>query len=201
MSGAFGGSWVFNGPSPSSDAGCVARIVADYVAPIRARPRRVLDVGGTEGGFRGQAALPGDTELVIANPEAGVGAHVAYVSDIPASAPGFDFAMLFGVMMYLERALLAGLFRDIRVRLRGKATLLVAEPDYEHGFGIAEKAVQKARGLVFGKSFTFHPGEEVRRMLREAGFVDLRDRPDLRPTYPGTQIARQPAYLVIAATV
>ena len=201
MSGAFGGGSAFNRASPSSDQRCVARIVADYIEPVTARPRRVLDVGGTRGGFGSQAVLPAGTELVIANPEPDVGAHHAYVTDIPAAQSGFDFAMLFGVMMYLERDLLLKLMRDIRTRLRGKATLLVAEPDYEHGFGIAEKGAQKIRALIGGKTFTFHGSGDVRQMLRDAGFVVLRDRPDLRPTYSGSRVPRIPPYLIIAATV
>ena len=70
-----------NCASPSSHAGCVARIIADYVVAARYQPARILDIGGTRSGFARNAQLPAGAEVVIANPEQGVGADYNYVAD------------------------------------------------------------------------------------------------------------------------
>lgn len=205
MGVGFGGNAVFTRASPSSHAACVARIVADYVAPVTARPIRILDIGGTAAGFRSQAVLPAGCEVIIANPEAGVGADYAFVSDIPPTVPGFDLAMLFGVMMYLQPEPLVSLMRDVRRRLRAHGTLLVAEPDPEGVVGRVEVAAKKVyaaiKSLWDPTRFTFHTAADTRRMLREAGFVHIRDRPDLTPNAMGVFPPPIPPYFVIAASI
>lgn len=203
----FGGGSAFNRASPSSHARCVARIVEAYVAPCPFRPVRILDVGGTARGFAaaGVDALPADAAVVIANPEQGVGAEYAYVSDIPAGAEGFDLAMLFGVMMYLPPEPLVGLLGDIRRRLRGNGTLLVAEPDPEGVIGrvevVAKTVYSAVKSLWSPTEFHFHTAGDARRMLREAGFARIEDRPDLTPNAVGVLPPPIPPYFVIAAGV
>jgi SAM-dependent methyltransferase len=203
MGVGFGGNAVFNRASPSSHAGCVARIVQDYL-PV-GRPARILDVGGTAGGFRSRAALPPGTRVVIANPESGTGAEYGFVSDMPPAEADFDLAMLFGVMMYIEPAPLLALLRDIRQRLRTGGTLLVAEPDPEGVVGRAEVAAKTVyaaiRSLWNPTRFTFHTAGDTRRMLKEAGFVQIRDRPDLTPNAMGVKPPPMPRYFVIAASL
>jgi len=206
MGVGFGWNAVFNRASPSSYDACVGRIAADYLSDIRRPPPRVLDIGGTDHGFRSRAGLPPGTQVVIANPERGVGAEYDYVSSIGPNVEGFDLALLFGVMMYIERAPLIGLMRDVRQRLRGAGTLLIAEPDPEGVVGQAEVAAKTiyaaVRSLWDPTKFHFHTKGETAAMLREAGFVRITERPDLTPnamkvTWPPPQ----PRYFVVAAAV
>lgn len=207
MGVGFGGNAVFNRASPSSHPACVAQIVADYVLTSPAHPARILDIGGTIRGFgtQARAALPAGCQVVIANPEDGVGAQFKFVSDIPPSEPGFDLAMLFGVMMYLEAAPLLSLLRDVRQRLRAPGTLLIAEPDPEGVVGRAEVAAKTVyaaiKSLWDPTHFTFHTAADTRRMLQEAGFVQIRDRPDLTPNAKGVFPPPMPKYFVIAASI
>lgn len=201
----FGGNATFNRASPSSHRRCVARIVEEYVAHAPSRPARILDVGGTARGFcaAGIDELPSDAQVVIANPEPGVGADYDYVADIPASVEGFDLAMLFGVMMYLPEEPLVGLLGDIRQRLRGDGTLLIAEPDPEGAIGTVEvmaKTVYSAiKSLWSPTEFHFHGAGDTRRMLAEAGFTRIEDRQDLTPNAMGVFPPPIPPYFVIAA--
>ena len=201
MGVGFGGNPVFNRASPSSHDRCVARIVQDYLP----NGGRVLDIGGTDAGFRCHAALPANCQVVIANPERNVGADYRYVADIPRSEPAFHLAMLFGVMMYLERAPLVGLMRDVRKRLRERGTLLIAEPDPEGVVGRVEVAAKKTyaaiRSLWDPTKFTFHSKSGTQDMLREAGFVTIRDRTDLTPNRMGVFPPPQPPYFVVAGSV
>ena len=203
----FGGGAAFNRASPSSHRRCVARIVADYVATVPAGPARILDVGGTARGFcaAGIDELPADAVVVIANPEQDVGADYAYVSDIPPQVEGFDLAMLFGVMMYLPPEPLVALLDDIRRRLRGNGTLLIAEPDPEGPLGRVEVAAKTVYALVKSlwapTGFHFHTAEDTRRMLREAGFTRIEDRQDLTPLAMGVMPPPMPPYFVLAAGV
>jgi O-methyltransferase involved in polyketide biosynthesis len=107
--------------------------------------------------------------------------------------------------MYLERAALVGLFRDVRQRLRAGGALLVAEPDPDGVVGRIEVAAKRVYAAVKSRwdptRFIFHGASDAQAMLREAGFVMLRDRPDLRPMYPGGLLPRMPPYFIIAATV
>lgn len=202
MGVGFGGNAVFNRASPSSHPRCVAAIIADYLAHAGASAR-VLDIGGTERGFRSHAGCT----VYIANPEAGVGADVDYVSNIPSTVPKFDLAMLFGVMMYIEPQPLTDLMRDVRQRLRGHGTLLVAEPDPEGVLGQMEVAAKKTyaaiRSLWDPTRFTFHTKAQTREMLQRAGFVTIRERPDLVPGFRDTMPlpAPSPRYFVMAASV
>jgi SAM-dependent methyltransferase len=205
MGVGFGGNAVFNRASPSSHPGCVGRIVADYVLTAPRHPARILDIGGTAAGFRARAALPAGCQVVIANPEADVGADFAYVADIPPTEPGFDLAMLFGVMMYLEREPLLSLLRDVRQRLRAPGTLLVAEPDPGGVIGGVEVAAKKVyaaiRSLWNPTRFTFHGKAEAEEMLRQAGFVRVVDRGDLTPNAMGVLPPPLPKYFVLAASI
>lgn len=205
MGVGFGGNAVFNRASPSSHAGCVARIVADYVTTSSFHPVRILDIGGTRSGFARQATLPTGTELIVANPENGTGADYAYVSDIPPNVPGFDLAMLFGVMMYLERPQLLSLMQDVRQRLRSQGTLLVAEPDPEGVVGSVEVAAKRVyaaiKSLWDPTKFTFHTKAEAQALLRTAGFAVIRERPELTPNAMGVFPPPLPPYYVIAAGV
>jgi hypothetical protein len=195
---AFGGHSVFNGASPSSDSTCVARIVADYVTPV-GNTARILDVGGTASGFKRRAQLPAGTELIVANPQPGSGADCKYVADIPVSGPGFDLAMLFGVMMFLSSDDLLALMRDVRQRLRGNATFLVAEPDPEGVWGqievIAKKALMAVSRAWDPKNFIFYTQRQAKDLLFAANFGLLRERSDLVPRFA------LPPYYVIAASV
>ena len=209
MAGEFGGGKAFNPSSPSSDVATVNRIVADYIVPITSRPRRVLDVGGTRIGFRARATLPEQTEIVPVNPTGPPDADYCDITEIPVSDPGFDFAMLFGVLMYGDWRQTVGLLRNIRTRLRGPhPTLLVAEPDPVTLFGfpdamlkftfgsMARMAVQRslsARFHIYSKS-------DAEKMLFEAGFDLLQTRADLNPRLMGV-VPRLPTYYVIAASI
>ncbi len=201
----FGGNATFNRASPSSHRRCVARIVADYVANAPSRPARILDVGGTARGFcaAGIDELPADAEVVIANPEPGVGADYDYVADIPPNVEGFDLVMLFGVMMYLPPEALVGLLGDIRRRLRGSGTLLVAEPDPEGAIGrvevVAKTIYSAVKSLWSPTEFHFHTAADTRRMLAEAGYTRIEDRQDLTPNAMGVLPPPIPPYFVIAA--
>lgn len=205
MGVGFGGSSVFNRASPSSHAACVARIVADYLSHPAASPARVLDIGGTAAGFRSHAKLPAGCQVVVANPEKGVGADYDFVSNIPPAAPGFDMAMLFGVMMYLRPDQLGSLMRDVRQRLRGAGTLLIAEPNPEGVVGqveIASKKVYAAiKSLWDPTKFTFYTKAETTKMLRAAGFGGVRDRWDLTPNAMGVMPPPMPPYYVLAASI
>lgn len=113
--------------------------------------------------------------------------------------------MLFGVMMYLQPEPLVSLMRDVRRRLRAHGTLLVAEPDPEGVVGRVEVAAKKVyaaiKSLWDPTRFTFHTAADTRRMLREAGFVHIRDRPDLTPNAMGVFPPPIPPYFVIAASI
>jgi len=201
MGVGFGGNPVFNRASPSSHDRCVAAIVTAYLRP----EARVLDIGGTADGFKSHAVLPRGCEVVVANPEAGVEADYRFVSDIPRTVPGFDLAMLFGVIMYLERGPLVSLMRDVRQRLRGHGTLLIAEPDPEGVVGrveVAAKTVYAAiRSLWDPTKFTFHTRGETMQMLREAGFVVIRDRTELTPNRMGVFPPPMPPYFMVAGSI
>ncbi|WP_424810634.1 hypothetical protein [Roseococcus sp. YIM B11640] len=202
MAVGFGGSSVFNRASPSSYPRCVAAILRDY-ATVPRPPARILDVGGTERGFRSKA--PGVT-VVIANPQKGVGADVDYVSNIGPDVEGFDLAMLFGLIMYLKPEEVAGLLRDVKQRLRGPATVMIAEPDPETGWGWAEiqaKKIVAALGAFPPDRFNFHTKGQATELLRQAGFNRVRERADLIPTFRDSAPlpAPRPAYYVLAAQV
>lgn len=203
MGMGFGGSSVFNMASPSASAASVARILRDYVEPAPARPRRILDVGGTRAGFAAQASLPAETQLVIANPEPGVGADLPYAEDLPGNDPGFDLIMLFGVMMYLPPAELRKLLAGLRDRLRGTGTLLIAEPDPEGVVGRVEIAAKTVYALVKSlrtpTRFHFHTKGETEALLRELGFTSVTPREDLRPRRPFPLPPPQPPYFILAA--
>jgi hypothetical protein len=143
--------------------------------------------------------------VVIANPESGTGADYAFVSDMPPGEADVDLAMLFGVMMYIEPAPLLALMRDIRQRLRAGGTPLVAEPDPEGVVGRVEVAAKTAyaaiRSLWNPTGFTFHTAAATRRMLQQAGFVQIRDRPDLTPNAMGVKPPPMARYFVIAASL
>jgi hypothetical protein len=205
MQVGFGGNAVFNRASPSSHAGCVAQIVADYVVPVTTRPVRILDIGGTQAGFRKNASLPAGTEVIIVNPQANVGADFDYVSSIPSTIAGFDLAMLFGVMMYLSPEQLLILFQDVKHRLRGRGIFIVAEPDPEGVVGkaeIAAKTVYAAIKSIWNPTkFNFHKSGAAREILRQAGFVQIRDRPELTPNAMGVFPPPLPKYFVIAASM
>ena len=201
MAVGFGGNQVCNRASPSSHDRCVAVIVRDYLP----KGGRILDIGGTAAGFSSQATLPAGSEVVIANPEANVGAHYKFVSDIPRDEPPFHLAMLFGVMMYLDRGDLVSLMRDVRLRLRGGGTLLIAEPDPEGVLGRVEVAAKRVyaaiKSLWDPTKFTFYNKADTEAMLREAGFSSIRDRTDLTPNRLGVFPPPMPPYFAIAATV
>jgi SAM-dependent methyltransferase len=205
MGVGFGGNAVFNRASPSSHAACVARIIADYVAAARFQPARILDIGGTRSGFAQNAQLPAGTVVVIANPEQGVGADYDYVADIPPNVPGFDLAMLFGVMMYLEKGQLLSLLQDVRQRLRSQGTLLIAEPDPEGVIGSVEVAAKRLyaaiKSLWDPTKFTFYSRAEAHEMLWNAGFAGIVERPELTPNAMGVFPPPLPPYFVIAASV
>ena len=143
--------------------------------------------------------------MIVANPEESVGAPYKFVSDIPRDEPPFQLAMLFGVMMYLERAPLVDLMRDVRVRLRGGGTFLIAEPDPEGVIGrveVAAKTVYAAiKSLWNPTKFTFHTKSDTFDMLREAGFSSIRDRTDLTPNRMGVFPPPMPPYFAVAASV
>jgi len=167
MSVGFGGNAVFNRASPSSHPRCIARIVADYIATAGYSPVRILDVGGTAGAFQQHAPqLPAGTQVIVANPESGSGAQYRFVADIPLTEPAFDFAMMFGVMMYLDDNDLRQLMRDVRQRLRGHATFLIAEPDPEGIVGRIEvwRSASMPRSAAPGtpRSSTSTPGRKRR---------------------------------------
>ncbi len=205
MGVGFGGSSVFNRASPSSHAGCVARIVADYLQSPAAAPARILDIGGTANGFRAHAALPAGCQVVIANPEPGVGADYRFVSEIPQTVPGFDLAMLFGVIMYLPPDQLGILLHDVRQRLRGAGTLLIAEPDPEGLVGRAEIAFKTVfaaiKSLWDPTKFHFYTKAETTKLLHAAGFGSVRNRWDLTPNAMGAMPPPQPPYYVLAASI
>lgn len=203
MGMGFGGSSVFNMASPSASAESVARILRDYVGPAPGRPRRILDVGGTRAGFAARASLPPRTQVVIANPEPGVGADVPYAEALPGDDPGYDLVMLFGVMMYLPPADLRALLAALRDRLRGAGTLLIAEPDPEGVVGrieIAAKTVYAlAKSLRTPTRFHFHTRGETEALLRELGFTSVTPREDPRPRRPFPLPPPQPPYFILAA--
>jgi hypothetical protein len=201
MSGAFGGKARYNRSSPSSYKDCVAKIIADYVTPFTARPVRILDVGGTRWGFRANATLPANCELVIVNPEVDTGANFKYVSKIPALENPFDLAMMFGVMMYMDENELIAVFNDIRQRMRGQYTFLVAEPNplrVYGGFEAIAKSILSATGILPHK---LHPytANQARFLLSKGGFMKFQRRDDLVPKLLGFAI--DPMYYVIAASV
>lgn len=206
MSVGFGGNAVFNRASPSSHPRCVARIVADYIATVSFTPVRILDVGGTAGAFQQHAPqLPPGTQVIVANPESGSGAQYKFVADIPPGEPPFDFAMMFGVMMYLEDAQLLSLMRDVRQRLRGHATFLIAEPDPDGVLGrievLAKRVYAAIRSAWDPTKFHFHSKADTERLLRDAGFVSIRQRPDLTPNAMGVLPPPMPPYFVIAGGI
>ena len=205
MGVGFGGNAVFNRASPSSHMGCVARIVADYVTTAQFHPVRILDIGGTRSGFARHATLPAGTEVIGANPQEDTDADDAYVADIPPNVAGFDLAMLFGVMMYLEKAQLLSLMQDVRQRLRSQGTLLVAEPDPEGVVGRVEVAAKRVyaaiKSLWDPTKFTFYTNAEAQDLLRTAGFAVIHDRHDLTPNAMGVFPPPLPPYYVIAASV
>ena len=202
MGVGFGGNPVFNRASPTSHDRCVQRIVEDY---LPAKGGRVLDIGGTAAGFCSSTVVPPDVAVVIANPESGVGADYRFVSDIPPTVTGFDLAMLFGVMMYLQREPLISLMRDVRTRLRTYGTLLIAEPDPEGVVGRVEVAAKKVyaaiRSVWDPTKFTFHTKGETQGMLREAGYVKIRDRTDLTPNKMGVLPPPMPPYFAVAGSI
>ena len=202
MGVGFGGNPVFNRASPSSHDRCVARIVDEFLPRAAGR---VLDIGGTKRGFCRHAAVPADCTVIIANPERGSGADYRFVSVIPPTVAAFDLAMLFGVMMYLDRAELISLMRDVRGRLRKHGTLLIAEPDPEGVVGRVEVAAKKAYAAIRSRwdatKFTFHTKRDTQEMLREAGFVTARDRTDLTPNRMGVFPPPQPPYFVVAGGI
>lgn len=187
MSSGFGGAGVFNPASPSSHDSTVALVVRDYIPP----GARVLDIGGTARGFKARAVLPAGASIAIVNPEPGVGADVADISQLPLTEPPFHLAMLFGVMMYIPREALVALLGTAKQRLRAGGVLLVAEPDPEGFVGAAE--VWLKRIFTPHKTFHHYSAAEAREMLRGVGFTRFQDRPDLRPKY------RQPPYYILAA--
>lgn len=201
MGTGFGGNPVYNRASPSSHERCVQAIIRDFLPT----GGRVLDIGGTGSGFRSQAALPAGSTVIVANPERGVGADYKFVSDIPPSVERFDLAMLFGVMMYLERGPLVGLMGDVRRRLKPKGTFLIAEPNPEGVVGAAEVLAKKAYAAIKSfwdpTKFTFYTVKEAKEMLREAGFPNVRERSDLTPNRMGVFPPPQPPYYVVAASV
>jgi hypothetical protein len=205
MSVGFGGNAVFNRASPSSHPRCIARIVADYIATVSYSPVRILDVGGTVGAFQQHAQLPAGTQVIVANPETGSGAQYRFVADIPPSEPPFDFAMMFGVMMYLEDSQLLELMRDVRVRLRGHATFLIAEPDPEGIMGRIEVAAKRVYAAIRSAwdptKFHFHTKAQSEQLLKDAGFVTVRQRPDLTPNAMGVLPPPMPPYFVVAASI
>lgn len=202
MKVGFGGNPVFNRASPSSHDRCVTKIVEDYLP----HGGRVLDIGGTDAGFRNHAALPAGCTVVIANPEHGVGADYKFVAEIPMrEIEPFDLAMLFGVAMYIREGDLVELMRDIRSRLRHRGWLLIAEPNPEGAVGkfeVAAKSIYAAiRSLWNPTNFTFYTMAQTTEMLRTAGFTQIRDRTDLTPNRMGVFPPPMPAYYVIAARV
>jgi SAM-dependent methyltransferase len=212
MSGAYGGAPVFNRASPSSHAACVARIVADYLANVPTRPRRVLDIGGTATGFTAHAKLDSDVQVVIVNPERGVGAAYDYVSNIPASVADFDLAMLFGVMMYLDPTTLGNTIRDARSRLRGHGSLLLSEPDPDSVRGKIENTAKQVVGFISQPitwvtnsknpmDFYQYSKQQSITLLRDAGFPIVQDRPELTPSAIGAQPLLVPPYYMIVGTL
>lgn len=201
MGTGFGGNPIYNRASPSSHERCVNAIIREFLS----KGGRVLDIGGTGSGFRSQAALPAGSTVVIANPERGVGADYRFVSDIPPSVERFDLAMLFGVMMYLERAPLVALMDDVRRRLKPRGTFLIAEPNPEGVVGAAEilaKTIYAAiKSLWDPTKFTFYTVDDTKGMLREAGFHNVAERSDLTPNRMGVFPPPQPPYYVVAARV
>lgn len=202
---SFGGQAIFNRASPTSYPRCVSTIVADYVS---SGGGRVLDIGGTQRGFRARAQLPAGGSVYIANPERGVGADIDYVANIPPNTPKFDLAMMFGVMMYIEAGALLELMRDTRQRLRGGGTLLVADPDPERFWGawdVRTKQPVAALRTRLGQPVRFHPHtrREVTEMLKKAGFTQFRDRDDLVPGFRDSFPLPPPVprYFILAASV
>lgn len=192
MGDGFGGGAIFNRASPSSHKSCVDRIIAGYLRP--GQPARILDVGGTDRGFRRRATLPPKSRVVIANPEVGVGADYDYVHLIPPKEGNFDLAMIFGVMMYMERDSLLTLLRNVRQRLRGGGVLLVAEPDPKSVSGYFDAGLKKIGHSVLNtRKFIFYSKADTTALLLEAGFGETRERDDLRPSLV------LPPYYVIAA--
>ncbi len=201
MSGAFGGKARYNRSSPSSYKDCVARIVADYITPVVGRPARILDVGGTQWGFKANASLPPGCDIVIVNPEADTGAQYDDVMKIPGDAQPFDFAMMFGVMMYMTESELVDQFSKIRQRMRGEYTFLVAEPNPLRLVGGIEAIARLVLGVTGILPTTLRPYTvgQARSMLHDAGFREFRNRDDLVPKLLGFAI--DPMYYVIAASV
>lgn len=213
MSKGFGGGQAFNRASPSSHGRCVQKIVADYLGGLPGTPR-VLDVGGTSFGFSGHPEAAG-CQIVIANPEQGVGAHYSFVSEIPPTEEGFDLALLFGVIMYLDTTILKKTLADIRQRLRphgtsgggtGFGTLLVAEPDPDtavlgplHVF--LNSAYGKVKSLWSPTEFHFYSKQEATALLHGAGFNTVTDRSDLAPHKMGVIPPPLPPYYVLAARI
>jgi SAM-dependent methyltransferase len=197
MGVGFGGNAAFNRASPSSHRRCVARILASFLPA--GRPPRLLDVGGTATGFRGQADLPTGSHMVIVNPQQGVGASYDYARDMPPHEADFDLIMMFGVMMYMTPAELLAEFRLLKQRLRGDGTLLVAEPDTERAVGWIDMQLKRvyapAKNLFTPTHFTFHKSGDVKALMREAGFFQVAERDDLTPNLA------LPRYYVLAARV
>ncbi|MGA3402876.1 MAG: hypothetical protein ABSC95_27005 [Acetobacteraceae bacterium] len=169
----------------------------------------MLDVGGTAKGFRANADLPEGTELVVVNPTGPPDAQYKDIKEIPANDPGFDFAMLFGVLMYGDRSTMVGLLREIRRRLRGThSTLLVAEPDPVSLAGFPDAVLKFTFGSLarmagqgsWKARFHIYSRADAQAMLFEAGFGIVERREDLNPKLLGP-IPRLPVYYVLAASI
>lgn len=207
MAGAFGGGMLFNASSPSSHEGCVRKILETYITGAGHGAARILDVGGTKAGFKKRLPASSAVEVVIANPQPNIGASYRYVQDIPLPGPNFDLALMFGVMMYLNRPTLLDLMRAVRQRMRG-TTFLVAEPDPRSFWGRLDRGAKVLIGaatqaVTLGQlnpfAFTAYSAAEAGEMLLQSGFSQHRLRPDLTPWGMGSY--HLPAYYMVEATI
>ena len=208
MDKGFGGHARFNGASPSSHDVIVQKIIEEFV-PAGAR---ILDVGGTATGFKARARLPEGASIVIANPEIEMQPDYPSVDKMPPNETSFDFAMLFGVIMYeTTEAGVVGLLQGIRERLRAGGILLLADPDPESWSGWADAGAKSAIGSIldlFGVesrigALKSYKRSEATTFLKRAGFVDVRSRDDLRPGWrqalPFSVSSVLPPYFVLSA--
>lgn len=183
---------IFNLDSPSSSLIVVKQIWDDFVAPF-GDTAKILDVGGTESGFMHK--LPAEKRCNVCAVNTTQTKRIRYrrLTDVPEGEGPFALAMMFGVLMYMERTEVEYSFQRIHELLTPGGSIIVANPRHDSLLQKADHAVKR----IFKHASKRYTPEELQEMLSVAGFINIQTTTDLTPPKKLYRLYQSRPYLVI----
>jgi hypothetical protein len=179
----YGSGRFANVNSPSSYEPFVSRIVDLFVIERGLTRPLILDFGGTNA-FRTRAAsrLPRNTDLRTVNIDPSADPTYRTLAEVPLSFRP-NLIMVFGVIEYFRTpdADLFTLLTDFHRRLAPSGVLLISETDPEWPVALVHSIDNALTSILFGKRIEHWNQGDVKELLINTGYHDIKSHPDLVP--------------------